>query len=664
MATYLQADRPLRLKTKLGEDQLLLLGLAGTEAISRPYRFRLDLASDDPAIDGVGLLNSPVTITLALPAGEAREIHGLIFRFAQLGQSEDRTLYRAEIVPKLFYLTLTRDCRIFQHKSAVQIIEAVLKEHGVEHDIRCNAPHPERDFCVQYRESDFDFISRLMEEEGIFYFFDHSGSKEKLVLADRNSALSTCPHQPRARIHEQPLLDEDVLFTFEREYRAHVGKVELKDFDPLQPSLSLALSAETRQQAGLGAAYDYPGFYTTNEEGDRRAKLWIEAAEMAHQLARGRGNCRAFGAGYKVTVEGHYSGAVNQEYILTEVQHVARAADHRSGGETAFDYTNEFLAIPASVPYRPARETKKPVIAGSQTAIVVGPAGEEIYVDEHGRVKVHFHWDRQGKRDENDSCWVRVSSTWAGKGWGAVYPPRIGQEVIVDFLEGDPDRPIITGRVYNAEQTPPFGVPATKNQSGIKSRSTKGGGADDFNEIRMDDTKGSELLYVHAQKDAEVVVENNRTESVGNNETISIGNDRVESVGNDESITIEGKRSTNVGKDELVSVGGNRSESVDGDETIDIGGDRSLTIGKKETVSVGDKRTTEIGADDALNVGKKLTVNAGEEILLKTGEASILLKKDGTITIKGKDIKIEGSGKINVKAGADVVLKGSKVQAN
>ncbi|HET9985781.1 MAG TPA: type VI secretion system tip protein TssI/VgrG [Longimicrobiales bacterium] len=663
MATYLQADRPLRIKTKLGENQLLLAAFTGTEAISRPYRFRLDLMSEDPGIDGIDLVNSPVTITVALPAGETREIHGVIFRFAQLGQTEDRTLYRAEIVPHLFYLTLTQNCRIFQHKTAVQIIEAVLKERGVDYALKCNAPHPQRDFCVQYRESDFDFVSRLMEEEGIFYFFDHSGSKESMVLADRNAALAACPNQTKARIMEQPLLDEDVLFAFEREYRAHVGKVELKDFDPLQPSLSLRLSAQTQQKAGLGEAYDYPGFYTTNEEGDRRAKLRIEAAEMAHELGRGRGNCRAFVAGYKVTVEGHFGGA-NQEYLLTEIQHAARGADYRAGSDSAFEYTNEFVAIPAAVPYRPERTTRKPVIAGSQTAIVVGPGGEEIYVDEHGRVKVQFHWDREGKRDENSSCWVRVSSAWAGKGWGAVNPPRIGQEVIVDFLEGDPDRPIITGRVYNAEQTPPYGVPDTKNQSGIKSRSTKGGGADDYNEIRMDDTKGSELFVVHAQKDKQVTVENNRTESVGNNESISIGNDRSESVGNNETITIEANRSTTIGKSETISVGENRSQTVSQNEQVDIGGDRTQVVAKKETINVGDKRTTDIGADDALTVAKKLTVDAGDEILLKTGEASILLKKDGTITIKGKDIKIEGSGKINVKASGDVVVKGSKVQAN
>jgi type VI secretion system secreted protein VgrG len=303
------------------------------------------------------------------------------------------------------------------------------------------------------------------------------------------------------------------------------------------------------------------------------------------------------------------------------------------------------------------------VVQGSQTAVVVGPSGEEIWVDKHGRVKIQFHWDREGKKDENSSCWVRVSSTWAGKNWGFVQIPRIGQEVIVDFLEGDADRPIITGRVYNAERMP-YDLPGNQTQSGVKSRSSKGGSGENFNEIRFEDLKGSELLYLHAEKDKQVVVENDRTESVGNDESISIGNNRTEDVGKDESITIGENRTESVGKDESITIGGSRTESVSKNETIDIGEKRQETVGKDEDVSVGGDRSTSVGKSDELQVGKELLIGVADKIVLKTGDASITMKKNGDIDIKGKNIKVQGSGKVQIKASSDVNIKGSKVTNN
>jgi len=356
--------------------------------------------------------------------------------------------------------------------------------------------------------------------------------------------------------------------------------------------------------------------------------------------------------------------------------------------------------------------TPKPVIQGAQTATVVGVGGEEIYTDEHARVKVQFHWDRYGKRDENSSCWIRVSQVWAGKTWGTIHIPRIGQEVIVSFLEGDPDRPIVTGRVYNGDNKAPYDLPANKTQSGIKTRSSKDGAAANFNEIRFEDKKGSEQLFIHAEKSQDIEVEkdethwvghdrtktidndetthvkHDRTETVDHNETIKIGENRSENVGKDESITIGANRTESVTKDETVTIGKNRTESVGESEsisvskgqtisvgkaqsltvgdgrTVNVGKDESITIGKKQDVNVGDARKTSIAKDDALSVGKKLIVSAADEISLTTGSASIIMKKDGTITIKGKDITLDGSGKINVKASSDVAIKGSKVTQN
>jgi type VI secretion system secreted protein VgrG len=469
--------------------------------------------------------------------------------------------------------------------------------------------------------------------------------------------------------------------------------------------------------------YDYPGEYLKKAQGNDLVKLRMEEEEAMHTVLTGTSTCRAFLPGYRFDLEGHSSNAMNATYLLTEVQHAASVGDGydtstAAGGEA--HYTNSFTCMPYDVPYRPQRLTPKPIVQGPQTATVVGKAGEEIWTDKFGRVKVQFHWDREGRRDENSSCWIRVSHPWAGKGWGAIAIPRIGQEVIVDFLEGDPDQPIITGRVYNAEQMPPYGLPANQTQSGVKSRSSKEGTTDNFNEIRFEDKKGEEQLFIHAEKNQDIEVENdethwvgqdrkktidrdettevkrdrtetvgrnetitisdnrtekvgkdesitigdNRTENVGKNENITIGDNRTEKVGKDESITIGDNRTENVGKNESITIGDNRTEKVGKDESITIGDNRTENVGKDETVSVGKNRSHRIGDNDTLSVGKVLSITAGDQITIKTGRASILMKKDGTITIQGKDITVKGSGKIVVQASKDMTLKAQKILEN
>jgi type VI secretion system secreted protein VgrG len=385
---------------------------------------------------------------------------------------------------------------------------------------------------------------------------------------------------------------------------------------------------------------------------------------------RGSSTVRGLQTGALVEVADFYRGDVNRAYAVLRVRHSGQQDGYRAGGEGGFEYRNDFLAIPSDVPFRPPRTTPKPEMRGTQTAVVVGPAGEEIWVDKYGRVKVQFHWDRLGQKDDKSSCWVRVSTLWAGTKWGFVQIPRIGQEVVVDFLEGDPDQPIITGRVYNAEQMPPYALPANQTQSGWKSRSTKGGGEENFNEIRFEDMKGSEELYIHAEKDETHEVENDRDDSVGRDErikigrdeTVGIGRDRTETVGRDETITIDGKRTENVSKTENITIGESRTESVAKNERIEIGENRSERVNKNEKVEIGESREVKVGKDDELKVEKKLAIIAGDQIQLQTGAASIIMKKDGTITIKGKDIKITGSGKISLKADSDIALKGSTVK--
>ena len=686
MARFSQEGRPFKVDTPLGADVLLLQRFHGDEGVSIPFHFTLELLSENDAVDPAALLRKPVVLTVSRPDGE-RKIHGLVRRFTQMGQRDDLTMYTAEVVPWLWFLALSQDSKIFQNKSVLDIVQEVFDGLGyADYEIRCSNTYAPREYCVQYRETHFNFVSRLLEEEGICYFFEHSEDKHLLVLADMNATCVPCPDQDTVRMatDETPSQGEDVVTSLALESVVHIGKVTLRDYDFTRPSLSLETSVSGEEGEEV---YTYPGQYIDLGEGERYAQLLLEEGECGGQVVRGAGNCRAFVSGYTYTLTEHYRDDANQEYLLLHVSHRAEAGDYRSWDTAPFDYRNTFVCIPTSTPYRPPRRARKPLIHGSQTALVVGPSGEEIFTDEYGRVKLQFHWDRLGGKNENSSCWVRVSYPWAGKNWGGIHIPRMGQEVIVEFLEGDPDRPIITGRVYNAEQTVPYGLPANRTQSGVKSRSSLGGGTEDFNEIRMEDKKGSEQLYIHAQKDKQVVVENDRAESVGHDETIDIGNDRTETVGNNETISIEVDRTENVGsnesitigKDRTESVGGNenisisenRSENVGGNESVDVGGSRTLTVGKDLSETIGASQTVEVGKDLKETVGgkhtesvskefslqaKKIQLVAKDEISLKTGSAEVVMKKNGDITIKGKKITIKGSG--------DVVVKGSKIAQN
>jgi type VI secretion system secreted protein VgrG len=670
VANYTQADRLVSVTTVLGPDALMLTDLAGTEGVSQPFSIRLSLVSEDPAIAGGDLLRTPAAITILTEDGGKRAIHGLINRFSQAGKRDDLTVYQAEVVPWLWFLTLSRDCRIFQHRTVPEIVEEVFQSLGYgDFDIRCTASHPKREYCVQYRETHFDFISRLLEEEGIFYFFEHTDSKHTMVIADNNGAMVACPQAPKARMAAGTPGERDVVTSFVQEHAIHVGRMTSKNYDFLQPSLGLLSTVEGR---GKEEVYDYPGRHTTPEEGDRVARLRLEMEEAQGRVMRGASTCRGLQAGFRFDLQEHYRADLDQPYILLQVHHTASAEDYRSWGSATSKYQNSFQAIPASVPFRPVPATRRALVYGSQTARVVGPAGEEIYVDAHSRVKVQFYWDRVGKKDEHSSCWVRVATMWAGKTWGAQHVPRIGQEVVVQFLEGDPDQPIIVGSVYNAEQQPTFQLPGSKTISGVRSRSSRGGGTDNFNEISMQDEKGGELLYIHAEKDQTIVVENDRSDSVGHDEAVSIGNDhsrsighdREETVGNDVTISVGANRTESVGKDETVSIAVNRSLSVGKNDAIDIGQNRTLSVGKDEDRSVAGKRSTQVAKDESLQVGKKLTVEAGDEIVLRTGSASITMKKNGDIVIKGKNLTLQASGKITGKASSDVILKGSKVINN
>ncbi len=522
------------LDTPLGPDKLLVTSFTGEEGISRMFEFHLELVSTDFAIDFDRIVGANVTLRIRLEDDSERYINGYIRRFAQLPVEGHLARYEAEMVPWLWFLTRTADCRIFQDQSVPEIIEEVFQRFGFQdYENRLQGNYQPWEYCVQYRETAANFVMRLMEQEGIYFFFRHEQGRHFLVMGDRPSTHQPCPTKARARYQHavgpgaEPL--EDVIIELRYEQQMRPGKYALNDYNFQTPSTSLFSSIDSRIDQGGNKryeVYDYPGEYLKRERGDAVVRIRMEEEETPHTILSGAGNCRAFASGFRFELTDHERQDLNGEYVLTSVSHSGRSEQYYAGSEAqGTSYSNTFTCIPFDVPFRPERLTPKPIIQGCQTAVVVGPAGEEIYVDKYGRVKVQFHWDRVGSKDDNSSCWIRVSQLWAGKNWGAMFIPRIGQEVIVDFLEGDPDRPIITGRVYNAEQMPPYDLPANQTQSGIKTRSSKGGGASNFNEIRFEDKKGQEELYIHAERDLSTVVEANESRSVGGSRSTTIQQD-------------------------------------------------------------------------------------------------------------------------------------------
>jgi type VI secretion system secreted protein VgrG len=619
--SYTQADRLIGISTPLGDDALLLRSFSGHEAISQLFRFDLDLLSEKPAISFDGIVGKQVTLNASLADGSERYWSGYISRFAQGGHDGRFTCYRAEMVPWLWFLTRTADCRIFQNKKAPDIILKIFQDLGFsDFSLRLHGNFVERDYCVQYRETDFNFVSRLMEEEGIFYFFEHANGKHTLVLANDPAEHKPCPHQSTVRyeLTAGGWQEDDVVLDCFAQQEFRTGAWAYSDYNFETPSTSLIVQVAGKNPYEI---YDYPGEYRKRADGDGLARIRLEEQRTPTFVVQGTSDCRAFTPGYKFDLIDHYRIDLNQSYVLTAVRHTASLGSSYGGsggiGNSEPSYRNSFECIPATTTYRPPRITPQPAVQGCQSAVVVGPAGEEIYTDKYGRVKVQFHWDREGKMNESSSCWVRVSHPWAGKGWGSVTIPRIGQEVIVDFLEGNPDQPIIIGRVYNAQQMPPFGLPGGAVVSGFKSNSTKGGGG--YNEISLNDTKGTELIQIHGQYDMDTKIEhdervnvgNNRTETVGVDESITIGSNRTEKVGKNETITIGVNRTESVGADEKISIGSNRTETVGANETIGIGSNRTENVGSNETVTIALTRTHNVGVNDMLNVGAAQEVSVG-----------------------------------------------------
>lgn len=624
--TYTQATRRMAIATPLGEDALLLVGFNGTEELSRLFNFELDLASLRDDIGPDEIVGKNITIGFELLDGSHRFLNGYVSRFTYRGTDDRLSHYSAEMVPALWFLSRRTDCRIFQKKTVVQIIEEVFEKLNFKdfESAEIKGSHPEREYCVQYRESDFDFISRLMEEEGIFYFFRHENGKHVLVLADHNGVYKDCPENEVEFGSPTNAPDMGELITsWEHKYEFRSGKYTHTDYNFETPTAPMLATTPTMVKLGGVDKYelfDYPGRYTVKADGEANSKVRMEEHEVPFDVVLAGGKCRTFFAGGMFTLARHHAEAeTGKKYVITSVTHSAMGGTgYETGGTDApLEYSNSFTCIPASVKFRPASTTPKPIVHGSQTAVVVGPSGEEIHADKYGRVKVQFHWDRYNKADENSSCWIRVAQLWAGKQWGAMFLPRVGQEVVVDFLEGDPDRPLIVGRVYHAESMPPYNPEEFKTMSTIKTLSSPDGGG--FNELRFEDKKGEEQIFIHAENEYHTRVKKNAFEYIGENRHLIVAADQYEQVDGDKHLTVTG----------------DQNEKVDGTVSLKVASDLQQKIGANHAL--------EAGQEIHLKGGMKVILEAGTQLTLKVGGNFVDINPGG-VFISGTMVMVNSGG--------------------
>ena len=671
MGDYRQVRRKLRVTTPLGDDALLLKSFSGTDVLSQLFRFRVEmLAPSGTKVPFDALLGQGVTVHLELPDRSEHHLNGLCVKLAEAGRDATFTHYEAELVPDVWKLTRRVRSRIFQQLSVPDILQEALAGFAVDWQVL--EKYEARDYCVQYRESDFDFAARLMEEEGIHFRFRHADGAHTLVVTDSHHGYPDLPGESSFVYEELEggVREDNRVWSWKKEQEVRSTRRVLWDHTFEIPHRHLEAESSILESVPVGAEthrlklpgtdalelYDWPGDYAKRYAGidkeggeqreevekifrdnQRKAEIEMDAEAAPAVVITARTNAKHFLAGYRFSVKRHFNA--DGDYIVRSVRQSARdVADYRSGKDETLEYECEIACLPAATVFRPPRLTPRPLVRGSQTAVVVGPAGEEIFTDKYGRVKVQFHWHREGRSDTSSSCWVRVASPWAGRQWGAIHLPRVGQEVLVDFLEGDPDRPVIVGSLYNADLMPPYELPANQTQSGIKSRSSPGGGPKNFNEIRFEDRKGKEELFAHAERNLTTTVEGDEGRSVG------------------------GNRGTGIGSNDSRDVKGNDTETVKGNQTSTVTGNRSVTIGGTDKLVVGGSRSSTIAAADHTMVGgvESHVVAGAFQVVSATSISlvapSIVLTAGGTtVHISDGGFKVESGGNARIKA-SDVEL--------
>jgi len=636
---------PFRLQCALADDVLRVHACASREALSELGETTLTLLSERKDIRASELLGKPATLTMALRDDGPRHLGGYVTRFSQTGFEGRHTVYQMTLRPWLWLLTRTADCRIFQEMTVPDIVKQVFDDHPVaRHEFKLMRAYRPWTYCVQYRETDFNFIARLLENEGIYWYFTHDEGGHTLVLTDAASAHDCAPGCESLPFYAgggntPPALE--YVDTWIAQESLKLGKVVITDYDFERPSASLETQQDRARGYDLsdGEVFDYPGGYLQTADGTQYAEDRLDEIQSACARYDGDTNAQGVCTGHLLSLERHPRDDQNAKYLITSTTiQLRQAATESASGDS--ELRCRFAAIPADQQFRPERRTPKPMAPGPQTAIVTGPAGEEIFTDKYGRVKVQFHWDRRGQRNETSSCWIRVSQPWAGKGWGGVSIPRIGQEVVVDFVEGDPDQPLITGRVYNAEQMPPYGLPAAAVISGIKSKTHKGAG---YNEMSMDDTAGKEMITIHGQYDMATTIEHDQTSTIHNNRTDTVDVDDAETVGNNQTQT--------VGVNQSISIGADRSKTIGANETVSIGANRTESVASNETITIGAHRTETVGG------GETLTINAGQTVTVN-GVRSHTVNGAQTTTISLAEAHTVGAARMHTVGAAEAINVG------
>lgn len=634
------ASWSLELTTPLGDGALSLQSFEGAEQISAPFQFTLVAGMGATWIDPKQLLGKSIDVTLKGSDGIARVFNGIAARVSQ-GSSQ----CVIEMQPWLWLLTLSRNHRIFQNLAVKDIIAKVIGDYpsaAMRSDLVLS--YDKIEYCVQYGESDFAFVSRLLEAAGIAYYFEHKAGVHTLVLVDDPAKFPACPNAASvpwlALERGNAWLSDARVDEVTHEQAVVAAGYKAADYNFTTPATTLLGTI------GTGVVYDYPGDFQLKADGDAVSKRRGEELAALASTIRGTSPLRHLASGTTFTLTGHPADALNAKYAFYSVYH---QAERRS-------YTNRFIAFPAAVPFRPARVTPRPRIAGSQTAKVVGPDGKEIWTDEYGRIKVQFHWDREGKNDADSSCWVRVSQSWSGKSWGGFTLPRIGQEVVVSFLEGDPDRPLITGCVYNGDNPVPYALPDNQSRTTLKSQSTPS--AEGFNELRFEDKAGEEEIFVQAQKDLNVTVLNNSTKTVKQDRTVTVqeGNDVFTvSKGNWTTDVSTGNATHGVKGNSTVTIEGNATDTVKGNWTRTVDGNGDDTVKGNLTINVTGNVTIKASGSVAIESGTGMTIKGGTSVAIEAGTA---------LTLKGLSVEVTGSASGKFDGGGMLELKGGLVKLN
>jgi type VI secretion system secreted protein VgrG len=696
-----QDTRNFRISSTLGPDVLLFHRMAGNDGMSELGEYRLDLLSEkfDIAIDDV--LGQALTVELDIAEGVTRQFNGIVTRFVMNGRNGRYGSYQATLRPWLWLLTRSADCHIFQDKDAVAIIKEIFNKYALaDFDLSAlSSTPPALPYCVQYRETDFAFVSRLMERFGFYYYFRHAGGRHTLVLADSVAAHS--PIVGNATLHfASDAGARDAVYDWHAAGEILADAQTLRAFNFETPTVDLtAKSSQSHSYGGSTGTleiYDYPGAYLERPAGEAEAKVRLESSATGQRSVQGAATAVALAPGGLFKLRAHPRADQNVDQLAVSANYrlysdrfetePGMAKVDKADLPPPFDCS--FTAIPKEAIFRAVRRTPAPVVRGPQTAIVVGKSGEEIWTDKYGRVRVKFHWDRVGDGDSDAdacSCWVRVAQAWAGKRFGQLIMPRVGQEVVVSFLEGDPDQPIVTGAVYNAQNMPPLDLPEQATRSTLKTNSSLGG--EGFNEVRFEDKKGSEEVFIQAEKDYNRVVKNNDTLKVGfekadkgdqtidikndqavtigndqkqtvkHDQTVEIGNDRREAVKHDQTVEIGNDRKETVKNDQTVEIGNDRKETVKNDQTVEIGNDQKETVKNNQTVAIGGDQKVDVDGAQKIKVGTTIAIEAGTSIELKVGGSSIKIEA-AKITIKSAQIEIAADANMEAKAGAMMVISG------